>query len=305
VGKIKKEHLEILLGILVTLFGVWTIILLQPTTHAQTYNETYTVNTTVNITNSGPVVKLVSMGTPINLLAADLVKVSCNATVADFDNETVWVNATFYNDDAVGSTAADDGNNHYSNTSCTRTSNQDIYQNFTCTLYIQYYADNSSNWYCNVTVRDDNNATDSNISQAVTINPLVAIRMNDLIDYGQMVGGQISDEQTANITNVGNRNANISVLGYANTVGDNLAMDCAQGQISVNMEKYDIYNGTSYGFMNTLQGTDTLIQNFYVPQRTSETQESINNTYWRIQIPSGAAGRCNGKLLFTAYDRGD
>jgi hypothetical protein len=42
---------------------------------------------------------------------------------------------------------------------------------------------------------------------------------------------------------------------------------------------------------------------FHVLQRTNETEESKNATYWKVYIPVGAAGVCNGKLMFTATDR--
>ena len=47
-----------------------------------------------------------------------------------------------------------------------------------------------------------------------------------------------------------------------------------------------------------------MIPSFYVPQRIDETYDSMNATFWKVQIPVGAGGVCNGKILFSATDRG-
>jgi hypothetical protein len=128
--------------------------------------------------------------------------------------------------------------------------------------------------------------------------------MDSVLDFGNLGVNQESNETTANVTNAGNRNTNISVEGYGVTPGDGLAMACTFGSIPVGNERYDILNGTSYSFMYQLTGGTTMAKNFYMPQRTSESADSTNKTYWKILIPGGAGGVCNGKILFTASDRG-
>ena len=94
-----------------------------------------------------------------------------------------------------------------------------------------------------------------------------------------------------NITNAGNRNINITVEGYGATVGDGYAMVCEYGStIPIANEHY----GTSelpYSFMVPLTGSGVQFDSpFFVPQRTSETQDQVNSTFWRLQIPVTAIG---------------
>lgn len=288
----------ILIGLFI-LFGLWmTPFMLEST---QAYNSTALVNTTVNITNAAPMVKLVRIPTPTNLVAYNNRTIYCNVTTYDFDNDTLVVNASFHYSTS-GPQYPTDQNSHYKNISCTRTSIQGFYMNWSCGFRVNYFANNGT-WYCNSTASDAS-AYSSNSSIAGTINPLVALKATPLIDYGNLPTLNISSEQIANITNGGNRNINISVTGFGSTLGDGLAMVCDSGSIGVGNEAYDRSSGSPFAFMNPLTASSVKIDNFWVNQRVSETNDSLNRTYWRIQIPTGAGGVCNGKLLFTASDRG-
>ncbi|MEM3373993.1 MAG: hypothetical protein QW757_03205 [Candidatus Woesearchaeota archaeon] len=300
----KTEQNLILIG-LSLLFVAWLLLLIEPLINSQPYNSTALVNTTVNITNSAPMVYNVFLDTPINLIAYGNKTVYCNATIFDFDNQTIAVNATLYIVGITDENSPDDGNDHYTNTSCTRVSPQDREMQYRCAFSVRYYANNNTNWRCNVTAIDTGNAINSNISNLATINPLVAIKLPPLIDYGDLAVWDISQDIDANVTNAGNRDANISVEGWGSTPGDGLAFVCDFGSIAISYERYDITTGTNYNLMSQLSTTTTMIQNFYVPQRTSEIYDSINSTWWKVQIPIGAGGVCNGTILFTATDRGN
>ncbi len=299
-----KDMLSYFLFVLLALFGAWLLLLTEPLIIGQPYNTTALVNTTVNITNSAPLVLDVSLQTPITLVAYDNKTVYCNVSVFDFDNDTLTVNATMYIQGVTSTNSPDDGNDHYSNTSCSRLTPQDRYMNYTCSFGLKYYANNNSNWRCNATVIDPDNAFTTNISQTATIFPLVAIKIPPLLDYGDVAVNQISSDTIANITNAGNRNANISVEGYGNTPGDGFAFICDFGTIALSYERYNISMNSTYTNMYQLTGTTAMIPRFYVPQRTSEILDSTNITAWKVQIPVGAGGVCNGKILFTASDRG-
>jgi hypothetical protein len=280
--------------------------LTEPATLGQvTYNQTSLVNTTVNITNSAPLVLNAYLDTPINLVAYNNKTVYCNVTVFDFDNQTLIVNSTLYINASTSTNSPDDGNNHYSNTTCARITPQDRLMNYTCSFTVRYYANNNTNWICNSTVKDTKNATGNNVSSLATVNPLVAIKIPAILDYGNLEVNQISNDTLANITNAGNRDANISVEGYGNLSGDGFAFICDFGSIAINYERY---NRTSvdpgFTFMTPLNGSTSMIPRFWVPQRTDEVLDSTNITVWKVQIPVGAGGVCNGKILFTASDRG-
>jgi hypothetical protein len=291
--------------VLILALGIWVMVLTQPLGFSQPYNETSLVNVTVNITNSAPLVSNVVLSTPIDLIAYDTQVVTCNATIFDFDNQTIIVNATLYIEGITMPSSPDNGNNHYTNTSCSRMSPQDRRMNYTCVFNVQYYANNNTNWRCNVTAIDPYQAFTSNISNYATVNPLVAIKIPLLLDYGDVSVNQISNDTIANITNAGNRHANISVEGYGAVPGDGLAFVCDFGTIAQQYERYNIAANSTFSGMTQITDLTTMIPNYYVPQRTHPLYDSVNYTYWRVMIPIGAGGVCNGKLLFTATDRGN
>lgn len=303
----KKMRTGYVLAALAVAF-IWVFLMSAPKEIIGAYNSTALVNTTVNITNAAPYITRIVADTPINLVGYGTKTVFCNLTVFDFDNDTLSVNATFYLEGVASYSSPDDGNNHYLNNSCKRISEQGTSMNYTCAFAVQYYANNNTMWRCNATVSDGvTDVPTANLSNYVKINPLVAIKLPTLVDYGDLQTGEVSNNTIANVTNAGNRNANISVEGYAVTPGDGLAFTCTSGSIPLSYERYNSTrtSGTaSYPFLTQLTGTTNMIENgFFVPQRTSEITESVNNTHWRVQIPVGAGGVCNGKILFTATDR--
>jgi len=300
-----ENNLSLVFILLFIGLGLWLLPFNSIMGEGQLYNETFLANTTVNITNAAPLITAISLQTPIDLRSYNTTNITCNVSVFDFDNDSVLVNATFYLEGTSNPLSPDDNNSHYTNTNCTLLSPQDLNMNYSCVFSIEYYADNSSQWLCNATVSDQGFVPTSNESNYATVNPLVAIKMDPLLDYGDLEVGQTSPDTLANITNAGNRDANISVDGYGSVDGDGLAFNCSFGSITLDYERYDSVSGTPYGGMSLLTDTSTMIPNFYVPQRTNDAAESINSTYWKVQIPVGAGGVCNGKILFSAIDRGN
>jgi hypothetical protein len=283
-------------------FVLWLMPFLSVIGKSQTYNETYVVNTTVNITNSNPQVYDVVLPADINLVAYGLQQVMCNLSTYDFNNDTLVVNATLFqaNETIEGPI---DQNFRYINYSCTPLTVQDFSMNWSCVFDVQYFANNGT-YYCNATAIDPKNASSNNQSGASYINSLVAIKLEPVLDYGQLEVGQISNDTQANITNAGNRHANISVKGWGAAEGDGLSFDCDYGSIPVGDEKYSIVSETAYSSMTSLSDVSVNITGFTVPQRIDESLESINSTYWKVYIPVGAGGLCTGKILFTASDTG-
>ncbi len=300
--KEKKEKLITLSLVFFTaIFFLWMTLLIEPQTAA--YNSTAPINVTVNITNSAPMISFINLETPITLIGYDTTWVYCNVTVYDYDNDTVTVNGTFFFD-GFESTSPDDQNNHYSNTSCTQTGRHDTETNFTCGFNVSFFANNGT-WYCNATALDDDNAKIANVSNPSIIQPLVALVVPGMLDYGNMAQGDTSTDRLANITNGGNRDINISVEGWGRLQGDNLAMNCTFGEIGVSNQRYNITANSGFANMYQLSSISTMIPDLYVKQRTDEELDSKNVTYWQLYIPVGAGGICSGTILFTASDRGN
>jgi len=299
-----EKNITLVFLVLFTLLGLWLLPFHSMMSEGQLYNETYLVNTTVNITNAAPLITSITFQSIIDLRSYNTTNITCNVSVFDFDNDSVLVNATVYLVGSSTPTSPNDNNNHYTNVNCSRLTPQDLYMNYSCEVPLQYYADNSSQWICNATVSDGGLIPTSNESGYGTVNPLLAIKMDPLLDYGDREVGETSPDTLANVTNAGNRDANISVDGYGGTDGDGLSFNCTFGNIILDYERYDVVSGSPFGGMTLLTDAATMVPDFYVPQRINETYDSMNATFWKVQIPVGAGGVCNGKILFTATDRG-
>jgi hypothetical protein len=298
----KKAVLPLLVGA----FLFWAMLLSGPNlSFSQLYNSSYVVNTTINITNAAPAITAIALDPVVNLNSYSVQQVSCNLSVYDFDNDTLSVVGRLFLDGTVTSGSPDDNNTKYTNSTCSRTTPQDLNMNYTCVFNVWYFANNATSWICNATVSDAGIVPASNLSNFATINPLLAIKLDPLLDYGQLEVGQTSADTLANITNAGNRDANITVKGWGAAEGDGLAFVCDWGTISIDNERYSRVGGTAYTSMTQLTINEAFFPNYFVPQRTDDALESINSTYWKVYIPVGAGGICDGKILFSAYDRGN
>lgn len=274
-----------------------------------------------NITlNSPPNVSLVIVDdsnlipqNEIDLIPATTRKVVCNTTIRDEDGEDGIANVTavFYDLSSSSPEASDDNNNHYTNSSCViDTAYGDEYEALaTCLFDVWYYANNAT-WNCNVTATDNQNLQDSG-NDTIIIETLLALDVPPTIHFGTVNATYVSDENKTNVTNFGNVPINLTLDGYGTIDGDGLAMNCtlgAIGNISIEYEKYNL-TATTPGSL-TLQEfeqtyinlTDTpTVKEFNLAQRQNDTyNEAWNTTYWRIYVPLGVAGTCNGTINFAA-----
>jgi hypothetical protein len=271
-------------------------------------NRNVSVDTTVNITNSPPIVYNVIIennATNITLVAGSWKNITCNATILDYNGaETITnVSATFFHA-SVNTSAPDDNNTHYF-TNCTPWAAYGTYErNVSCSFLVQYYA-NVGIWYCNVTATDPYNFTNSSMRTrwnhtTTHIDTLLALNVTPLIDYGELATGDYSTPQNANVTNLGNTNINVSVRGYGNVSGDGLAMYCQIGNIPIVNEMYNLVGGSNPALYTPLTGSATQIGGLTIVQQTNDSQQVINSTNWLLYVPPGPFGRCNGTVVFQA-----
>lgn len=278
-------------------------------------NRNVTVNTRVNITNAPPQVLAVvieSGATNITLNAGSQKTILCNATVRDFNGaNTIWnVTARLFHNTVLWNDT-DDNNTHYTNSSGFATSG--CYMNATaidaytkpvwCQFTVQYHA-NYGPWTCNVTAVDPfafgNTSRNSSLANTSYIDPLLALNVTTLINYGDLATGDVSSPQQANVTNLGNLDINLSVRGYGNVSGDGLAFVCnVTGNISVEYEKYNLIGGVDVNNYRNLTSAQTRV-NLTIRQQTNDSQRSLNTTYWVVEIPPTAFGVCNGYIVFQA-----
>lgn len=275
-----------------------------------------TVIARVNVSNTEPslyIVKIDSPVPPIDLTANAATIVVCNGSVQDrngFD-DIKNVSATFY-DISVAPNAQDHNNTHYSNTSCgpcivvAGTSNQN--GTCICQFAVQYYA-NPTTWQCNMTVNDSGGLLSSQNSSFVTINEVLGINVeSSILDYGNLSVTQVSNLARENVTNTGNIPINITVRGFGGddeSIGQNVTMICESGtNITFGNQRYYSGNNTAFADMVNLTNQTTMLTNVTIPQRTTDSGfgNSSNATFWRLQVPFGASGVCNGTIIFGAVD---
>jgi len=272
--------------------------------------------------NSPPVVTNVtvddSVSSPmgeIDLTPATTTQVICKGTIIEYDGNKSLKNVTseFFDNSASSYGSSNDNNNHYTNSSCllNLSYGNQTEASFSCGFQIEYYA-NSGNWNC--TVKATDNLSISKIgSNKTKINTLLALGVPSPTDYGKINATGVSPEFKINVTNYGNTKINLSLSGYARTIGDGLAMNCSKGavqNISIMYEKYNLTTSNS-GIMNLAQfeshyknlTSNVKVNKFNLNYRQNDTSPYIddtNSTYWRIYVPLGVAGGCSGNIVFGA-----
>ncbi|HLG23437.1 MAG TPA: hypothetical protein VI564_00740 [Candidatus Nanoarchaeia archaeon] len=275
-----------------------------------------TVLARVNVSNTEPSlydVRITYPSIPIDLTANADTTIICNGSVYDTNgfDDIMNVTATFYYNETP-SIASDDGNNHYSNISCGNCSvipgsgNQN--GSCLCQFAVRYYA-NPGLWQCNMTVNDSGGLTSTFNSSFVRVNEVIGINVeNTTLDYGALSVSQTSNPIRENVTNTGNIPINFTVRGYGGddeSIGQNVSMICEAGtNITFGYQRYSLLSSTTYADMYNLTNQSRQVINITIPQRTSEGGfgNSSNSTFWRLQVPIGAAGICNGTIIFGAID---
>ncbi len=257
---------------------------------------------------------LINPAGEIDLTPATTTQVTCEGVIFDYDGEDDITSSSARVFDAGFSYSdPDDNNNHYSNSSCFLDAGfgGPLESYATCSFDLEYYAD-SNIWNCTMLVNDHLNISNqgSNISM---VNPLLAIQLEDTVDFGQVNALEVSEESIINVTNMGNVEINLSLSGYAVTPGDNLAMNCTEGltkNIPINYQRYNL-TASNPGFMDlqmfessyrNLSSIST-IRSFNLGHRSNDLAAFLDDTgktYWRIYVPSGVAGSCEGNIIFGA-----
>ncbi|MBR9704694.1 hypothetical protein GOV12_04730, partial [Candidatus Pacearchaeota archaeon] len=148
-------------------------------------------------------------------------------------------------------------------------------------------------------------------NDSINVSELIAIDMPDTISYGLVNATYVSLENITNISNAGNVPLNISLKGWAIDEGDGNAMNCTQGankNISVEHEKYNLTDSTAGEITVTAVNSNytnltssPVINEFDMNPRIQDGyNDATNASYWRLYIPIGVAGSCQGNIQFGA-----
>jgi hypothetical protein len=251
----------------------------------------------------------------IDLTPFSTTLVNCSGIIREYDGDSSLSNLSseFFNSEVSSYGGADDNNYHYTNSSCflNTTYGSSTESSFSCNYIVQYYA-NSGNWNCTSIVYD-NSSTNSLASNITSINTLLALSVNSPVNFGFSNDSTVSQERTINITNAGNSMINLSLSGYANSLGDNLSMSCVglnAGNISIFYTKYNLTSSNS-GELTLSQfenlylnlSSSPTVKKFNLNRRQNDASPYLDDTnysYWRIYSPPGVSGTCTGNIVFGA-----
>lgn len=278
-----------------------------------------TISTTLQVGTVPPEILNVTIrggAIGVDLSANSTVIVDVYAIIRDFNGENDTINASvdFFDDSVKNYGDSPDNNDYYVNTSCAfiPAYGDEYLTSVNCTLAVNYYAFNSSFWNATLLVVDNSSRNATN-SDTIAVNTLLAVGLPGSIDFGTVNATSVSAERIANVTNFGNVMINISLSGYASRPGDNLSMNCSLGSIkniSIYYAKYNVTDSNTSAL--TLPEFDSLYLNltrdpvvrpFGLNFRRDDTNpflDDTNSTYWRMYVPLGVAGTCNGNIVIGA-----
>ena len=244
----------------------------------------------------------------IDLLANNTREVFCEGILDEFDGENVTnVFSEFFSSDSSFFGDIDDNNYHYTNSSCFvnesyGTENQ---SKVFCSYDVWYYA-NSENWRCEINAGD--NLTNSTGSDDTFINGLLSIEVIDSFDFGSVQNENVSEELEVVVYNRGNIISDLALSGYGVSEGDGYSMVCSGGDdLDIGNKKYSFssvpgnLNLSEFesNYINLTSGGYTNDFNLGFRQDDS-LEDSYNSTFWRVYVPSGVGGSCQGNIVFGA-----
>ncbi|MFH0978179.1 MAG: hypothetical protein V1837_02645 [Candidatus Woesearchaeota archaeon] len=249
-----------------------------------------------------PLFTRLAIDDPIDLVSGGLINVTCNATIFDeiSAGNILLVNATFFDFSQAKSTSSDDRNNHYHNHNCSKIANSSNYLNVSCKFELFYYA-NSGTWICNLTAFSTDNLTNRS-SVSTTVDELFAVGADPFLDFGNLGPSSVSTDSNLSLVNLGNKDILVSLEGYGKVLADNLSMRCPKGNISVGYEHYSVSYQTPFSSMTNLTSAPVLVEGFVLSRRTNDYiyTNDTNKTFWKLAIPYGLKGACNGTVVVGA-----
>jgi len=266
-----------------------------------------TTTTSASVTNAAPSVGAITASDPITLSESTTAVVQCNATITDNNGygDVSAANATFWDVAATTIGAADDYNNHYTNTSCSLSGGSGTTINSVCSFIVHYSA-NAAEWNCSLTARDGSSATGSNTVANMTVNQLKALASDASLSFGTLaLGATSSTDVNITINNTGNAQIDVQLGGYAQTTADNFSMNCSVGgsKIPVGNLKWNLTAAQVYANMSALVNDSAAltVSDFDLAAETTDNTASTKKIHWKLQLPStDVGGSCTGNVVVTA-----
>ncbi len=183
-----------------------------------------------------------------------------------------------------------DNNNCYSDASCSLTDCSGNTCTATCSVDVFFHADPTDEgstyeaqyWRAWIKATDTYTETGENYSgvDAVDLNSLVALSIDESIYYGSLLPGDSTSNKQTIITNTGNFDLDMMVSGY------DMCTDyptCTGYMITVANQQYSL-NTFTFGDGVSLSGTEARVQ-INLTKPTTSPSDSSGTLYWGISIP--------------------
>lgn len=318
----EKDYTYIL-GLLAFFLVITGLFIYSPSVISGANDQNDTAFIRVNVSNTAPYATSIVLsdadGGNIDLTPGDTIVVYCNATIYDPNGygDISTVNATIshvsLNDAGAHDGTVDADQSRYTNSSCTSTSGSGLISEYTCSFNVYWFALNGT-WTCNMSITDTFLLGEQGITYNDTtqeMNTLLALNVTETLDFGAIQALTTTSDRNATVYNLGNRELDLRMYGYGNTdseaQGDNNSMNCDVGNISIGMLKYN-YSSVNADFninmTNLTASYNANTWNEYNLAKSNDTgySGSYNMTYWKLFIPTGVRGYCNGTIVFAAID---
>ncbi len=312
--KKKRSYRYSLLTLVMGIFISLILLLFPGTVFAGVGENNVTVITNLTVGNVFPELSNVSIennASTIALTPNASKTIYCWGLATDYNgwDDVQYASAEFFDNTSSSYGGANDNNEHYTNSSCDITQEGTYTDWINCSFDVWYYA-NPGIWTCTIFVNDTKGKPGYG-NDITNISSLLALGLPDVIYYGEVNATEVSDENVTNVTNYGNVKVNLSLSGYGFIENDGNAMNCTLGSIkniSIGHEKYNltaptlgVLNLTQFNANYTNLTSNPIVKQFDLDFRQNDTfNEAINTTYWRIYVPLGVAGTCQGNIIFGA-----
>lgn len=252
---------------------------------------------------------LTSPQNEIDLTPASTTYATCSGVLQDPEggSSIQSVVAEFFSSSS-SSGSPDDANDHYTNSTCQINSTYGTSEQvmINCSFEIEYYAGFGS-WQCQINATDNYSAS-TLASDTTTINTLLALGVDPVIEFGAIDNEKVGLEIETKVTNYGNVKMNLTLNGYGSTPGDGNAMECGSPDIPIDYIKFNLTTSNSGDltlseFEATYQNltTNPTTHTFNLDSKQNDLGGEVNaSTYWRVYVPQGVSNGCTGNIVFGA-----
>lgn len=315
-----QKHFVLLLGLFLLLISIVFLLNFNGITGNIIGTPLATIHTNLTVGESYPEISnITTIPEDFILTPNSTTKLNCIALATDYNGKGTMQNisAIIYSKMTSTKNSSDDKNDHYTNPSCEINSDfgvwSEVYSSdynvlVNCSFDVEFYAD-PGEWICGIFV-SDNTSLSSYYENNFTMQELMSLGVPGYVEFGIVNSTYVSNESTVDVENLGNVEIDLMLSGYGATGNDGYSMKCDLGDegIPIGYQKYDLTTSlpgplsfAAFEAAYTNLTSAATFKNYNLDYRRNDTfNEAKNSTYWRIYVPRGVAGDCEGNIIFSA-----